>query len=141
MVFAWCAGSVLWPSGGVPAFAHPDAITYCRGNIIYKSAKKVGKTLLLQNGLVAEDYDTNGDKKADVRTLSTTFDGGKTHNPNPIFWLVDINHDGEVDYVYVDKKGLGLCIDIVLYEDRTSPMMNGADTITKNSATDRGGRL
>ena len=120
---------------------HSKAITQCKGNIIYKQATPVGKPYVLEsNGLVAEEYDTNGDKKADVIALSHQ-DGATGHKENPVFWAVDLDFDGIPDAIYVDKKGLGKCTDIVLYEDLTTPSGITSIDPKKPLNADRGGRL
>ena len=119
------------------AFGHSDAIVKCKGNIKYSTAVKVHEDLLFSsNGLYAEYYDTNGDGKYDVITLSSTNLTNTTHRVNPVFWIVDTDFDGTPDAVYIDKKGLGKCPDIVLYQDlNAKPLTNETDPI------DRGGRL
>lgn len=123
--------------GPLPAAGHSREITSCKGNIPYKEAKQIGSPYVLDsNGLIAEDYDTNGDGKPDVTAYSHP-DGTK-HKPHPVFWAVDLNYDGLYDFIYIDKKGLGKCTDIVLYEDLNKP--TGLDP-RKPYHADRGGNL
>jgi hypothetical protein len=122
------------------AEGHSREITLCDRNIIYKKAERLGAPYISEsNGLIAEDYDTNGDKKADVITLSHT--DGASHKEHPVFWIVDLDFDGELDAIYVDKNGLGKCTDIVLYEDLGGPPGEEAFYSEKPSPTDRGGKL
>lgn len=121
---------------GVPSWAqaHSTEIVKCGNNIKYSKAVFV-EDWSLPNGLLAEAYDTNGDGKTDVVALSAikktqpTQSGVRVeHNIHPIFWLVDLDLDGEPDKVFVDKKGEGLCSDIVLYKDLTEPQGIGPET-------------
>lgn len=128
--------SLLFSQVGL-AEGHSEAIVQCKGNILYKEAKKVDQDALLSsNGLYAEHYDTNGDGKFDVLTLSYTDLSDKQHNAYPVFWIVDLDFDGEPDAVYIDKKGLGKCSDIVLYED-----LNSQPYSEEKPMLDRGGKL
>lgn len=119
--------------------AHSREITECKGNIVYKQAKQMGPAYVVEsNGLIAEEYDTNNDNRTDVIALSHPH--GASHSPHPVFWIVDLDHDGDADAVYIDKKGLGKCTDIVLYQDLTKPL---GITINprKPLNSDRGGKL
>jgi len=97
---------------------HQDAIVNCKGNILYKEAVKVADDVLLDpTGFLAEHYDTNEDGKVDVVAFSTAIGTRGDHRVNPVYWMVDLDFDGKPDAVYIDKKGLGKCTDIVLYEE------------------------
>ena len=100
------------------SYAHSDAILNCNQNIKYSEAVKVPPDVLLTDrGIYVEHYDTNGDGKFDVAVFSHSNTDGRTHRENPIFWMVDLDFDTVPDAVYIDKKGLGICTDIVLFED------------------------
>ncbi len=128
------------------ALSHSTAITECRDNIVYDEAVLVESWMQQGTGFWAEGYDTTGSGTMDVVALSHITGteeklGGRQlaiyHNPNPVFWLVDrlefdddgdglpdrVEHDGVPDYVFIDKKGDGVCSDIQLYEDLTIPHM------------------
>lgn len=121
--------------------AHSKEITQCRENIVYQKADLVAGPILLDSGLVVEAYDTNGDKKPDVVVFSH-FKGDGTHSEHPIFWMVDIDFDGVEDAVYIDKRGLGVCTDIVLYEDLYGPGPSHQFYNSKKPLNmDMGGRL
>jgi hypothetical protein len=127
--------------GPVDAEGHSREITQCKGNIVYKKAERIGKPYVVEsNGLIAEDYDTNGDKRTDVIALSHP--DGASHKEHPVFWIVDLDFDGEPDAVYIDKYGLGKCTDIVLYQDLTKPTFP-KDVVDpkKPLLSDRGGKL
>lgn len=97
-------------------FGHETQILNCGG---FKKADKVGESVI-ENGMLAEAYDTDGDGKIDLETLSVvmgTDDKGLTHKSFPVFYWIDRNGDGKVDYVYIDKYGDGFCESIVLYSD------------------------
>jgi len=99
------------------AEGHSKAIVDCKENILYKQAVHIGVDLIFEStGLYVEHYDTNGDGKFDVLVLSHMLTA-TAHAKNPVFWIVDTDYDGEPDAVYIDKKGLGVCTDIVLYQD------------------------
>lgn len=113
------------------AYGHPGQITVCNPDLKGKKVRYIGDGML-QNGMYAEAYDTNGDKKPDVitwshvhateRVKSKKKDNVKViHDPFPVFYLVDLDFDGRIDKVYIDKTGEGNCKDIVLYEDLTLP--------------------
>ena len=103
------------------AEGHSREITQCKGNIVYKKAIPVKPPYIVESsGLVAEEYDTDGDGRTDVVALS--HQDGASHKEHPVFWMVDFDKDGDADAVYVDKRGLGKCTDIVLYQDLTKPL-------------------
>lgn len=110
-----------------PAMAHPHAILKCGKNIKYAYAALINEGVD-ENGLYRERYDTNRDGKSDVAALSHVRYASKdgdvvqyVHATDPIFYLVDLDFDGSVDRVYIDKGPGGNCDDIVLYEDWTKP--------------------
>lgn len=134
-----CALLVCLFVGSDHASAHSKAITDCKGNIVYKQAKLMKPAYVVEsNGLIAEEYDTNNDKQTDVIALSHP--QGTGHNQNPIFWIVDLDFDGDAEAIYVDKNGLGKCTDIVLYEDLTTPLGIPLNP-RKPLNADRGGKL
>jgi hypothetical protein len=77
-----------------------------------------------ENGLFAELYDVNGDKKVDIVTYSA-LDGGAVefqsfeplHKDVPIFYEVDEDNDQTVDGIYIDSRGEQKCGDIIEYTD------------------------
>lgn len=81
-------------------------------------------TTVTENGLFAELYDVNGDKKVDVVTYSA-LDGGAVefqsfeplHKDIPIFYEVDEDNDQTADAIYIDSRGEQKCEDIVEYTD------------------------
>lgn len=96
--------------------AHETQVLNCGG---YEKAQKVAEGVI-ENGMLAEDYDTDGDGKIDLETLSTvtgTDDKGLIHTAFPVFYWVDRNQDGKVDTVWIDRNGDGFCESIVLYAD------------------------
>lgn len=120
------AGVVL----ATQAFAHNDVILKC-------SNQKVATRLsdgVLPNGLFIERYDTNGDGRPDVLTLSHTtatkqLGGGKVeveHTALPVFYVVDLDLDGEPDKIFVDTVGDGGCGAIAEYQDLTGPQTDDA---------------
>ena len=78
--------------------------------------KQLGIDASLENGLLAREYDTNGDGKLDIMTLA--------HGPNTpvLFYIVDENKDDQPDKVYIDRDGN---CDLVLYQDLTIPHDTG----------------
>lgn len=100
---------------------HDTQILNCSG--VKKSTKVTEQ--MLSNGLLAEKYDTNGDGKFDVVALSSMTGtapaggGAVPHQDFPTFYIVDLDHDGQPDHVYVDVNGDGRCESIQLYEDLT----------------------
>jgi hypothetical protein len=124
------------------AFGHSDAIVKCKGNIKYSKAVKVGvDEILATNGLYAEHYDTNGDGKFDIITLSHTDLADKRHRVNPVFWIVDKDYDGIPDAIYIDKKGLGKCTDIVLYQDLNKYSGDVDNGLIEDNSVDHGRRI
>lgn len=115
------------------AEGHNKAIIQCRQNIVYDRAIKIGDDVISKD-FYLEHYDTNNDGKFDIQTLS--YRDLAVHNANPVFWMVDLDYDGEADVVYIDKKGLGICTDIVLYED-----LNNLPYTEEKPMLNRGGRL
>ena len=119
------------------AEGHSRAITECRENIKYEQAVKSAEdNVWVFNGLYVEHYDTNGDGKTDIETLSQTDRSSEHHRENPVFWIVDTDLDGSPDAIYIDKKGLGVCTDIVLYED-----LNVRPYSEEKPPVERGGKL
>ena len=103
----------------MPAYAHDEAILKCSNNVLYKSVKKLSENRLA-NGLIDEHYDSNDDEKVDIHVLSSIKGpsdeyGFTPHDPNPVFWIVDLDLDGKEDMIYIDKHGEGNCNDIVPY--------------------------
>jgi hypothetical protein len=98
---------------------HDTQILNCSG--IRRSIKVDER--MLGNGLLREGYDTNQDGKVDVVALSSMTgmapaNGGPVpHQEFPTFYIVDLNHDGFSDHVYVDVSGDGACESLRLYED------------------------
>jgi hypothetical protein len=103
---------------------HDTEILRCRNNLQIDAVEKVAE-YLLPNGLLEEDYDRNGDGTADILTLSYVRashpDGQIDHDPHPVFYIADLDFDGNADVVYIDKYGAGQCEDIVLYRDLRVP--------------------
>ena len=137
----------LCVAGTPTATAHNAAILDCRENIVYTAADFLfGES---DGTFWTEGYDTDGDGVMDVMAMShmtgAAIVNGEvviTHDPNPLFWMVDYElvetkggdttyyyevRDGEPDTVYIDKKGLGVCTDIVLYEDLRDPATKAPD--------------
>jgi hypothetical protein len=97
---------------------HDTQILKC-GDV--RQAKKLNE-YVLPNGLLAEHYDTDGDDKKDVVALSSmtsmpSVNGVVEHAAMPTFYIIDTDHDGQPDLVYVDKNGDGNCTSLYLYED------------------------
>lgn len=128
------------------AEAHDTVIVACSNN---KQVKLVNE-IVLPNDLYAEFYDTNGDGKPDIQTLSAIHDkklvNGAVvieHAKFPTFYVVDL--DGETDekgnqhaeLIYIDKgnAGLGVCSDVVLYMDLREPQTPNAAEPKGNTAT------
>ena len=129
-----------------PGIAHSRAITECSDNIIYTEAVFVRDWL--DEGKVvywAEAYDTNGDGVKNVVTLShitslvmdptNSHVIGYKHNPNPLYWLVDLNYDNVPDKAYIDINGNGDCHDIKLYKNLRSPGAMAPDFNSSGGAT------
>ncbi len=111
-----CVGTTLL-DGSVEA--HDEQLMACN----HITSKKVGERLLA-NGLLAEEYDTDGDGKKDVVALSSITGqapaggvGEVPHQLFPTFYIIDVDKDGQPDLVYVDVNGDGKCASVRLYED------------------------
>lgn len=140
---AWFIAALLvavlgWNVG--KALGHNTSIIGCTNNIIYTEAKLLAEGMYegpiegWQN-MWGEVYDTNGDGQPDILALShvksknINHSGGViVHDPNPVFYLVDLydqagnrNPDGIPDAIYIDKRGQGICDDIVPYIDLRVP--------------------
>lgn len=125
--------------GVVPAYGHLKESAACFA--LQGKVKKVGNQDILPNGLWIERYDTDGDGKADLITLSHVKGQALdkkgnltvTHDPHPVFFLLK-----KKAAIYIDKNGLGKCEDIVLYEDTAIPhdmlMMGEKQTIPPEQA-------
>ena len=114
-------GTLVYSCEVTPGYAHDDAIVKCSNNIVYKSVTKLNE-FRMENGLVDEHYDSNSDGLPDIHVLSSIRgvsdeDGLTPHDPNPVFWIVDLDFDGFEDKVYIDLHGEGQCGDIRLYRD------------------------
>jgi len=116
------------------ALAHSDAITECSDNIVYHQAELMFEFLdiELDPPMWKEGYDTNGDGMTDVSTMSF-FENG-THRANPVYWIVDRDHDGESDEVYIDLMGFGRCKDIKLLYNLREPIVGDPDHLPKGGA-------
>ena len=74
-----------------------------------------------QSGFYGIGLDTSGDGQVDVLALVSTMgdwprvDGAEM--PAPLFWMIDQDHDGMTDLVFVDRTGHWDCGEIVLYCD------------------------
>jgi len=86
------------------------------------TAKKTGEELF-PNGMVAEEYDRDGDGKPDMGVTSTylgsQIDGDSIvllHNAMPLFYHIDQDWNGTSDDVQIDVKGDGNCSGLVHYE-------------------------
>lgn len=119
-VYAMVLSNLLFFSV-IPVHGHQANYSKCfQGS----KAMKVGADRVVDsNGLLLEEYDTNGDGKPDLATLSHI--EGNGHKKHPLFYIVDRDFDDVPDFIYIDKKGDGRCRDIVLYEDLTIPHDTG----------------
>lgn len=131
----------LW--NPVLAVSHVKGSAKCF-NVDPGKARKIGPDRVIEStGLLAETYDTNGDGKPDLMTMShvqDTLDSNQAtvkHSSKPVFYLVDHNLDGLPDAIYIDKVGQGRCQDIVLYEDLTRPHDAGVN-FSQPSETSKG---
>jgi hypothetical protein len=113
-----------------PAYAHDGEVKRCFAHD--KPVTKLGESIL-PNGLLMEQYDTNSNGKVDVVTLSTLqttrLESGALkfeHSVHPVFYLFDKDEDQNTDSIYVDKKGDGVCSEIVLYHDFYAPQTPNA---------------
>ena len=108
--------------------AHDFAILYCSNNIKIEHVTKLDEETL-QNGLLDEHYDRNGDRIADIHALSSITgamdleSGLVPHREHPIFWQVDLDFNGLIDIIYVDIHGEGRCDDIKPYLDLNAPLL------------------
>lgn len=112
------------------ALAHDGEVKRCFAQD--RKVAKIGESIL-PNGLLMEQYDTNGNGKIDVVTLSTLqstrLESGAMkyeHSVHPVFYLFDNDEDQNTDSIYVDKKGDGNCSEIVLYHDFYAPQTPNA---------------
>ena len=127
-----------------PSYAHDNAILECSNNIVYKSVTKLNE-FRMENGLVDEHFDSNNDNIVDIHVLSsikgaTDEEGLTPHDPNPVFWIVDLDFDGFEDKVYVDLHGEGQCGDIRLYRDLSIGEVNPEQQEPEDQReTNRGG--
>jgi hypothetical protein len=106
-------------------------ITPAEGHLLAQNCgtfdvKKVAKIAEwnYENGLFAESYDTDGDGKVNVTTLSHPNRGkwgNDSHDAHPLFYLVDLDQDDYADQTWIDPIGEGKCSDIILYEDHNMP--------------------
>jgi hypothetical protein len=115
----------------LPAQAHPDVILVCEKNLKVSHVSQVGETMQYENGLIGERYDRNGDGKIDIEALSIPHAGEDKaniaakveHRRFPLFYVVDVDLDGNPDAVYIDRTPDGVrdpkqhCANVVLYED------------------------
>jgi hypothetical protein len=99
--------------------------------------RQVVKESTQPNGLVLEGYDTNKDGKADITTLSHNEGAWGSHRAFPLFYLLDLDFDGEPDAVYIDREGFGFCTDIMLYEDLNMPHDTGLN-FSEQTQTEKG---
>lgn len=98
-------------------FAHDAMLLKCSKALQKTGLKKLGEDLL-PNGMLVEAYDANGDGKPDVETVSIvtgTDDKGIQHREFPVLYWLDLQNDGNVDLILIDKFGDGQCDSIVLY--------------------------
>jgi len=118
----------------VTATAHSTAITECSDNIVYHQAELMFEFLDDESEppMWKEGYDTNGDGRTDVSAMSF-FENG-THRVNPVYWIVDRDHDGESDEVYIDLMGFGRCEDIKLLYNLREPIVGDPDHLPKGGA-------
>ena len=115
----YCAGGTI--------YAHPHMLLQCQKYTEQTQAELKGEYLLM-NGLLAENYDTNGDGQIDTQTLSvvTGYDrqvDGEivyTHEEYPIRYLVDIDHNNWPDYMVIDVMQNGQCDSLVTGIDGTT---------------------
>lgn len=114
------------PSIGIVE-AHSKAITECSENIVYAQATLVyeGLDSTVDPPMWKEGYDTNGNGQADVSAMS--FPGEPEHKEHPVYWIVDRDHDGMTDEVYIDLYGFGRCGDIVKLYDAHKPITEDPD--------------
>lgn len=114
----------------VPAYAsmsatpvHSTEIVGCSKNIHIREAKLVREGVVTDDTgykWYAEGYDTNGDGRTDIVALSTLLvepGDNIVHGEHPLYYMVDFNHDGELDAQYIDKSGTGDCNQIELLYD------------------------
>lgn len=94
--------------------AHDTAITKC-----FKVKPKKMKEYIVENGMVVETYDLNGDGKVDVATYSPPLPDGK--HTVPTFYEIDTDKDGDPDLLYIDVSGTMDCKKILLYMDYNDP--------------------
>lgn len=120
--------------GVTPAFGH--LMTLDCPALEQKKVAKMDNGQLLSNGMYAEAYDSDGDGVVDIVTLSHMV--GDKHDTHPVFYMVDLDKDGQPDQVFIDKVGKGKCSDIVLYEDLTIPHDKGVMTKWSEDAIDQG---
>lgn len=81
-----------------------------------KLGMKLGVDQVLENGLIGQTWDTNGDSKIDLLTLR------HSEEAPILFYIVDENKDENPDKVYIDR--FGDC-NLVLYQDLTIPHDTG----------------
>jgi hypothetical protein len=100
---------------------HGHLLAQSCGSFDHKKVAKVAEWNY-ENGLLAESYDTDGDGKVNVTTLSHM-----PHDAHPLFYLVDLDQDDTADQTWIDPIGEGKCSDIVLYEDHNMPHDTGLE--------------
>jgi len=71
------------------------------------AAETVCEEYLNFNGLYAVLYDSDGDGVPDYMTLTRT-DNTQAPAGQPLFYVLDINHSGEWDAVWVDREEDGI---------------------------------
>jgi len=125
----WVIVVVLWAALGVGhASAHSEGMEcFLASKDGQKFAVKKLSEEVLENGLVAESYDLTRDDKLDLMTFSHQ-DGTKDgHKRYPVFYMIDLDQDGNPDVIFVDRKGDGQCSSIEVYEDLRVPHDAGAN--------------
>lgn len=158
MTFLAIAATVLLIARcSTPALAHPEVILKCDRNLKVDRVQLVQDPVVLDNGMISERYDRNGDGNVDIETLSIAVSDDAEYNPTdgaykfvhrrfPLFYVVDLDYDGQPDAVYIDQTAEGVndpkghCDNVVLYEDLSKMRTTEdpkPDFDKKNSVTDK----